>query len=526
MRDRGHRRIFFLLSFCALAILLLQAFWIRNFYLQERKRFESSVWSGLEKITAKLREREQLRVLREHNTQFAPGRVKVLATTPPGEATVDSVVMIRTEPSTKGAIMRKKVMTSRTSSVRQESFVFASGRDIKHTINVNSSTSEDGVLKTNYSYRTADGRDSASEKELTELFDKLLLEIRVFDRDEKNPDTLRSVIKRELASKGIFDPFEFSLRRNTGRNTRVIAQSPGFDTSAFSFRADLSANRVFSTGKYLELQFPQQQRILLSGIKGNLLLSLLFLAVLLSVFYYTIRLILKQKKLSDIKNDFVNNMTHELKTPIATISLAVDAMNNPLVRQDDEKYREYTRILREENSRLNSHVERVLQLAQIEKGELSIIRVRVDLADLTRQAISGFLLQAQSRNIRLVQEIPAEPLFMQGDPGHLRSAIANLLDNAIKYSATDTEIKISVQKLNNELLVKVKDQGKGITREEQPKIFEKFYRVSQGSLHDVKGFGLGLSYVRSIAEAHGGAIGMVSEPGVGSEFIIRFPVSP
>jgi two-component system phosphate regulon sensor histidine kinase PhoR len=210
-------------------------------------------------------------------------------------------------------------------------------------------------------------------------------------------------------------------------------------------------------------------------------------------------------------------MTHELKTPIATISLAVDGISNPVIKNDETKFNKYTSILKEENKKLNDHVERVLQMALLEKGELILDKKSVGLRSLLESCISTRQLQIQNKKATVVLNA-TEEVTVNADEFHLQNAFTNLLDNALKYSGENCEIIISLNKQGDIIF---KDNGIGIDKIIQEKVFEKFYRAQGGNLHDVKGFGLGLSYVKSIIEAHGGTIELKSEKNKGSEFIIR-----
>jgi two-component system phosphate regulon sensor histidine kinase PhoR len=215
-------------------------------------------------------------------------------------------------------------------------------------------------------------------------------------------------------------------------------------------------------------------------------------------------------------------MTHELKTPIATISLAIDAMNSPLIKNDEGRYNEYTRILKEENKRLNTHVERVLQMAMLDKGELKLDKKELDPQVLIENAIATYQLQIKEKKAQFNFVKSEEAIKVMGDAFHLQNAFANLIDNALKYSAEHCRIDISVTKLQEEVYIHFVDNGIGIAVKDQLRVFDKFYRVQGGNLHDVKGFGLGLSYVKSIVEAHGGRIELKSEKDKGSVFVLRF----
>jgi two-component system phosphate regulon sensor histidine kinase PhoR len=348
----------------------------------------------------------------------------------------------------------------------------------------------------------------------------MITEIKVMDLEDNDPDTLRKIIERSLVNKGLFLPFEFSLRNNV-RNKIRITRSEGFKNNAPFYSSDLSAGNVFNTGQFLYLQFPSQDDFVIGAMKGSLALSAAFSLLVLGTFYGTVRQMLRQKKLGEMRNDFMNNMTHELKTPIATIALAIDAIKNPQVKNNGQKFSEYTRILKEENHKLNRHVERVLQLSLLEKGKLAIHKTPVDLVQLIRDSIDHHKLQIGGLGASVELDAAPPEIEFNGDALHLASVFNNLLDNSLKYCGEHCRVAIAIKKEHGIIVITFKDNGIGIAREQLEKIFEKFYRVQGGDLHDIKGFGLGLSYVRWVVEAHGGTITAGSEPGRGSAFTIK-----
>ena len=238
---------------------------------------------------------------------------------------------------------------------------------------------------------------------------------------------------------------------------------------------------------------------------------------------YTFRRMLSQEKLNQIKNDFVNNMTHELKTPIATMSLALDAISNKAIKNDERKFENYTHILKEENKKLNNHVEQVLQLALLESGKLALNKLAVDLNLLIKKSIQTHQLQIEEKKAKVMYE-GEENAIVNADEFHMQNLFNNIIDNALKYSANECIVKIKLQKRDNSVIISIADNGPGIDTHLHEKIFEKFFRVQGGNLHDVKGFGIGLSYVKSVIEAHNGNITLKSDIGKGSEFIINFPL--
>ena len=226
-----------------------------------------------------------------------------------------------------------------------------------------------------------------------------------------------------------------------------------------------------------------------------------------------------------MKSDFINNMTHELKTPIATISLAADALNNPGVQENKAGIQRYTRIIKEENQRMNRQVERVLQAARFDRNEIDLKKERVNLHELISRAAEHVLLQVQDRAGKLTMELNAVSHELMADRVHLTNIIYNLLDNANKYSPEAPMIKVATSNTDHQVRVTISDKGKGISKADQQRIFTRFYRASTGNLHDVKGFGLGLSYVKETVEAHNGSISVSSKPGKGSTFEVTLPLS-
>jgi two-component system phosphate regulon sensor histidine kinase PhoR len=242
----------------------------------------------------------------------------------------------------------------------------------------------------------------------------------------------------------------------------------------------------------------------------------------LAVFLLSLITILKQKRLSEVKTDFINNMTHELKTPIATIALSSEVLKKGDV--DPERLSRYAHIISTENTRLESQVERVLQLAKLENGKIELKEELFDLHELIKKASITFKLSIEQLNGTLTFDLKANAVKIYADKVHITNILYNLLDNAVKYSNDEPEIKIETDNFNNGVMVYIHDKGKGMSKEQTRQIFEKFYRVPTGSVHDVKGFGLGLFYVKEIIKAHKGKINVTSEINKGSTFQFWLPL--
>ncbi len=282
------------------------------------------------------------------------------------------------------------------------------------------------------------------------------------------------------------------------------------------FPKDPGSGRLF-------LYLPFRKQIIWKALIPATIGSLLFTSLILACFAYTIYIIQRQKKISDMKNDFINNMTHEFKTPIATISLASDSINNPSIINNPEKVQRFTKIISQENKRMLGQVEKVLQMAQLEKKDLQLKMTDINIHDLLFSISEHINLQIKSKKGKLDLVLNATDPTIEGDSTHISNILYNLLDNANKYSPDVPEISVSTRNINNGIEISIEDNGIGISRENQKFIFEKFYRVSTGNVHDVKGFGLGLSYVKVMVDAHHGQIHVKSALGKGSTFILYFP---
>ena len=254
------------------------------------------------------------------------------------------------------------------------------------------------------------------------------------------------------------------------------------------------------------------------------ILSALLFLLIGGIFYAAMRYLMYQKRLSDIKSDFINNMSHEFKTPLATINLATDALGNEKVRMHPAQIDKYLAIIKSENKRMNQHVELVLQTARLEKKELNLNRDVIDLSAVVLQAASLMEMQFESKGGKIMcNALPKVAIY--ADETHLLNVLTNLLDNAQKYCTKTPLVEIKIQLSSNRCLLMVSDNGIGMSREEKDQVFDQFYRIPTGNLHNVKGFGLGLSYVKAIIEAHGGIIQVASEPGKGSTFTIQLPLN-
>jgi two-component system phosphate regulon sensor histidine kinase PhoR len=347
--------------------------------------------------------------------------------------------------------------------------------------------------------------------------------------DRINYQVLDSLLKNEIKMKGIEIPFEYGISSMENPGYLHYASSmkykmTGLKNDKDTYEVNLFPNDYSNSENYLRVYFPNQDRYIIRNIWMMYATSLLLILVVLGCFYVAVSTILKQKQLADIKNDFINNMTHEFKTPISTISLATQMLGDEAIAGTPSIFKRYLGIIRDENKRLGSQVEKVLQTAQMERGEVQLKLGTVNVHQIIERVLENISPQIELREGIIEVDLKAENPEIQADEVHLTNIIFNLLDNANKYSPEKPIIKITTENTEKGLSIKVSDQGIGMTKESVKNIFEKFYRVPTGNVHDVKGFGLGLSYVKKMVEEHHGRINVVSKLGEGSEFEVVVPI--
>lgn len=337
------------------------------------------------------------------------------------------------------------------------------------------------------------------------------------------PKLIDSLLRIELKKRGILLDFDLLIKNNNEH--KVFFTSPGSEIEPKDdyYTAVLFENVGREVAPYINVAFPEKLSMISDEMGSVLASSSILLVVLIACFAYTIQAILKQKKLSDLKNDFINNMTHEFKTPVSTILLASEALKDPAVVKDEPRVQRLAGIIYDENLRLGEHVERVLNMARMDKGEIKLAMNSVSLHNIINQVLDHMELNLSNKKQEVVLTFNDSSDDVYADSFHLKNIVQNLIDNASKYSAEGSKIFIETLELKQYVQLKVRDQGIGMKKDQVKKIFEPFYRVPTGNLHDVKGFGIGLHYVYSILKEMGGKINVKSETGLGSEFSILLP---
>jgi signal transduction histidine kinase len=331
-----------------------------------------------------------------------------------------------------------------------------------------------------------------------------------------------SVLTKNLEDNGITAPFDYAIYHDD----ELVEQfsSKNFDPEGMVYKVSLFRHNLFDKSALLALNFNGTRHYILRSMGWMLILSIFFTLFIIITFASTLHYMFKQKKIADIKNDFINNMTHEFKTPISTISLAIDSITHPKIIDDKEQINYYADIIRKENKRMNQQVESVLNTSLAEKEELTIEQNSIDLNEFLSKIEQRVELPVSTTNTSFEIVNNVGDITFNGDENHLQNSICNLIDNAIKYSEQKPIVKLEINKNEHYLQFAVSDKGVGMNKETQKLIFDKFYRAQTGNIHNVKGFGIGLSYVKAIVNAHGGQISLNSKPNQGTVISINLPL--
>jgi two-component system, OmpR family, phosphate regulon sensor histidine kinase PhoR len=357
---------------------------------------------------------------------------------------------------------------------------------------------------------------------LKRMANKMVSEVTTWDVRQIDEQLIFDVLKKELQQSNIPLDFEYGIIRDSLVSFPMeVNDSTAVVNSVF--QANLYPNDIFQKNIKLAVFFPGKDGFIYRSLNWLLVASFLFSLIILVTFALSIFYILRQKKVSEMKSDFINNMTHEFKTPIATISVATDSISNDKVLNDPERIKYFTGMIKKENTRMNRQVEDILTIARLDRKEFNFHWEAIDVHDLISDAVQGIELQIEKRGGKIILELQAANSVVTTDKIHCTNVIYNLIDNANKYSSDAPQIKVRTQNLAKGVLISVEDKGIGMNKSVQAKIFERFYRQTTGNIHNVKGFGLGLSYVKAVVEANKGNISVSSEAGKGSKFDVFLP---
>ena len=360
--------------------------------------------------------------------------------------------------------------------------------------------------------------------EFQTMSEQIIAEVSQWERTmELDNNEIQNILGRSLRFSNIETPFEFAVIRDGVIREGNFRKGSKDDFLKSNYMIRLFPDNIMGQNLILSVIFPEKRNYVLGSMAWILSGSMLFSLIILATFALSLFFLIRQKKISEMKSDFLNNMTHEFKTPIATISLAADTITNPKVINDENSIRHFIGMIKKENSRMNKKVETILQIASLDKKEIDFRFENVSMHSIITRAAEAIEIQVHQKNGSLDLRLNASAPVVSGDPEHLFNLVNNLLDNALKYSPEIPEITVETSNNDRGLILSVSDKGIGMSKSVQSKIFERFYRQTSGNIHDVKGFGLGLNYVRAIVDAHRGTVTITSEPGKGSRFDVFLP---
>lgn len=497
-----------------LSLILVQVYWIRVSIETQQTKFDQLVMESLNNSIKKLEREEAI-------TQFTSKLMTdVNVTKPNGDSTIKIEQFSFNEPFSDGYITKEKSQSNNNKD--QLSIDFKTSGEFDTSFFIIKKTQK-RVLNAGF----LDGNFKNKIEQKATLINDIVNELALISISRGSTERiddikLDSILKLELSNNGITIPYHYDILDSETKKLS-FTQNEEVASSLMSspFKASLFPNDYYESD-YLILHFPSQGRYILKSTWKILILSFLIVLILISLFYFGIATIFKQKRLSLVKNDFINNMTHELKTPISTISLACEALKDSSLSLDETRRNSYVNMINEENDRLGVLVDNVLKSAVWDSVELKLNKKEIHLHGLIYQITNGFKIQLEKMNgsIELILNAQDDCLFL--DQVHITNVIYNLLDNAKKYSEDKPNIKVITIQRNEKFVLQIVDEGIGISSQNLRKVFDKFYRVPTGNLHNVKGFGLGLSYVKRIIELHQGNIEIDSTLNKGTTVTITF----
>ena len=360
--------------------------------------------------------------------------------------------------------------------------------------------------------------------EFQNMSDQMISEVYTWEKTlELDKKEVEYALRQSFLFSNIETPFEYAIIKDGVVKDGTFKKAEKNDFLKSKYMVGLFPDNIIRQNLIISIIFPSRTNYVLGSMAWILGGSMLFSLIILATFALSLFFIIRQKKINEMKSDFINNMTHEFKTPIATISLAADTITNPKVIKDETRIRHFISMIKKENSRMNKKVETILQIASLDKKEIDFSFENHSLHSIIEKVVDTIEIQVHQRNGKIVLKLNASDPVIYGDNEHLGNLVNNLLDNAIKYSIDAPEIIVETSNHEKGVILSVEDKGIGMSKSVQSKIFERFYRQNSGNVHNVKGFGLGLNYVRAIIDAHRGIINVTSEPGKGSRFEIFLP---
>lgn len=491
------------------AIIWVQATWIGNSIRVQNEQFDFFVINSLRNTTHSMETNRRMNFLNDMFISGYSALPQAVHRSVSSGMTSESF-SIRSQASSETDSVEIIVSKNDESPVRMKL-----PRDEART------TMENSVVVASEEYRRWVQQQAV---EFQSISNQLVSEMFVWERNSQiNKEELLHTLSGEFQASGIETPFEYAIMRGDSIVDGVWSKVKPKEFRDSPYKVALFAEGLLKKGETLSVVFPRKTNYVLGSMGLMLGGSGLFLLIILSTFALSLWFIIRQKKTSEMQADFINNMTHEFKTPIATISLAADTIGNSRVITDEEKVRHFVGMIKKENSRMNRQVETILQIATLDKHEMDFTFGKTDLHDVIGQAIDTIEIQVADRGGVISRYLDADNSMITGDSEHLRNLVHNLLDNANKYSDREPQISVRTRSNSSGIFLSVEDKGIGMSKAVQNRVFERFYRETTGNIHNVKGFGLGLNYVKAITDAHGGTVTVESEEGRGSIFTVFLP---
>lgn len=526
--------IVLLVTIAMVALLLIQFFQTAQLYDRKSKEFKGKAVTLLERIAIRHEKADDIRkYMTVVNHDFSGQYKDILKKEFQNLLSAEGSVNIRDTSFLENGkvenylIIQGKAFDSLSGLTTEQRILARDVRQLRQLFN-----RESGVLTKSDSVSLAIQLD---QRVMQQIFRKakyvndMMVEAfrdNVYDEPSKRIDVefLDSIIAYEVRHDELPDEYEFMIMNEEGKRVDFEFPTPKYkkhlDTTRV-LKTQLFPANVLDEQLYLYVDFPSRKSFVLKEMGGLLSLSLGLIILIIVAISFMFRTILTQKKLSDMKNDFISNMTHEFKTPISTISLACQAMNDQDMMGGDLSHSApFVKMISDENKRLGVLVERILQSAVIDRGELKLNKETLNFSELVQQVCQNARFRLMSVNGTLEEEIPTEAIFVQGDRVHTTNVVSNLIDNAIKYSKENPRIQVRLKQEGARVMLEIEDEGIGISKEHISKIFDKLYRVPTGNVHNVKGFGLGLSYVKAIVELQEWNIQVKSKLGEGTQFTL------
>lgn len=525
--DKRRLSLLVLVSLFSMILLIaIQVYWIKTSFNTQQKKFDQTVMQVMRNVVSKLEREEAITKVTTKlldQTDLADGF---------GLDTAMNIGNFSIKESAPTEEILKDNFKINQAPVDQLKIQFTPPQKTDSTFFIIRNTKK-RILSSNVNYSSSSVDDSLLESRLKSnatLINNLVNELALISVSKNvnegvSYEQIDSLLHAELFANGIQTEYVYDILDvesnslsfwNNNVKAHTIRNSP--------YQYDLFPNEFYVQSDKLLLHFPNQINYLLKNSFKVLVVSFLLIIILTSLIYYSLSTIYKQKRLSQIKNDFINNMTHELKTPISTISLACEALDDQSLAIERAQQKMYVSMINDENKRLSLLVDNVLKSAIWDSSSLTLKKEFADLHALIGKVVKSFEIQVKNKNGALQLDLGASNSKFYFDSIHMSNVIYNLIDNANKYSVDAPNIRLQTKNVENELIVSVADNGIGIPKEHQNKIFDKFYRISTGNVHDVKGFGLGLSYVKRIIENHHGKIWLESVVGSGTTISFSIPL--